>query len=165
MAVDVPPHKVQHTGDALLDRIQSNVGDLIAYVRGILWMQRRVFASLATDTGNVAAAEYATVASANLTTALERGYIVIHASASGIQNTSAGTNFIQVVVDGAAVKGAYTTVTATWSWNLSLVARVAVTKGQHAIALQWKTNNATASISAKTANEDHAAFFAHEEAA
>ena len=165
MGVEAPTHKNQHTGDATLDRIQNNVRDLIAYVRSLLWMTRRTYVALGTDTGNVAAAAYATLLTTTLTTSLARSFLIIHLSASGIQITNAGTVFFQVLVDGAIVKGCYTTVPATYSFGASMVVRIPVTQGLHTVILQWKTNVNSAHINALSTTEEHAAMSIHEEAA
>ncbi len=161
----VPTHKNQHTGDAMLDRIQSNVRELIAYVRSLAWLTRRAYVALGTDTGNVAAAAYATLLTTTITTAIERSFLIIAFSASGTQITNAGTVFFQVLVDNDVVKGCYTTIPTNYSFSASMVVRIPVTRGLHSVLLQWKTNVSSAHINALSTTEEHASMSIHEEAA
>lgn len=122
----------------------------------------RSYVALATDTGNVAAAAYATLLTANITTVLATGYLIVTFSASGIQNTGSGTLFFQVLVDGVVRKGVYTTQEAGFSFNAAMVLRVPVTRGAHVVVLQGKTNNASYRINAATTNEEHASLLVQE---
>lgn len=125
-------------------------------------MVNRSYIALATDTGNVAAAAYATLLTAPITTVLATGFLIITFSASGLQNTSGGTLFFQVLVDGVVRKGCYTTQEAGFSFNASMVIRVAVTRGAHVVLLQGKTNAGSYRINAATVNEEHADMLAQE---
>ncbi len=159
---DVPTHRNEQTGNATLDRIQSNVRALIAYVSGLAWLTNRAYSALAADT-TVAAGSYATVARASITT--DVGYLVIVASASGQKTTASGSNYIEVVVDGVAIKGAYASTTlALPAWNLALVVRTAVAKGSHVVELKWRTDVNSSRINAATVNEEHAHIYVSAEA-
>lgn len=126
-------------------------------------MVNRSYSALATDTGNVAAAAYATLLTAPITTVLVTGFLVVTFSVSGIQNVGAGaTLFFQVLVDGVVRKGCYTTASAGFSFNASMVVRVPVTRGAHVVLLQGKTNAGSYHISAATVNEEHAHMLAQE---
>ncbi len=128
-------------------------------------LTNRSYVALATDTGNVAAGAYANLVTASITTVLTTGYLVITFSASGIQNASAASLFFQVLVDGVAVKGLFTTVpSAGYSFNVAMVVRRAVMKGAHTVAVQWKTNLNSARINAASVNEEHANLLVQEAA-
>lgn len=126
-------------------------------------LNNRKYIPLATDTGNVAAAAYADLLVADITTFLDNGFIIISFSASGIQVTNPGTAFFQLLVDGVVAKGMYTTVpTAGFSFNAAMLIRVAVKKGSHRVKVQWKTNVNSIHINAKTVVEEHAHLLVQE---
>ena len=162
LMVDLPTHRNEHTGDVVLDRIQGNVRDVIAYLRSLVWLANRAYAALATDTGTIAAGAYATLLIANITTTLVKSFLLVSFTASGVQVTTLGTAFFQVLVDGAVVKGTYTTVAAGSAFAASMVVRVPVSKGAHSVALQWKTSVANARINASTVVEEHAHLYVEE---
>ncbi len=160
----VPVHRSEQTGNPALDRIQNNVRSLLEFVRGLLWLTRRAYVELATDS-TTASATYATLLTATITSALARSYLVVSFTASGGHPTNLGTAYFQILLDGVVATGCYTTVPAAYAWNAAAIVRVPVTAGMHTVLLQWKTDSATLRISAATANEEHAAMSIHEEAA
>ncbi len=113
----------------------------------------------------MAASAYTTLLTANITTVLATGYLVITCSASGIQITNPGTVFLEVLVDGVVAKGCFTSIpTAGFSFNLSMMVRVAVTRGPHVVLLKWKPNVSSAHINAATVVEEHAHMLVQEAA-
>ncbi len=167
---DLPNHRREQTGNALLDRIQDNVRDLIEYIRGLRATERlatlesRAYAALAADT-TILAAAYATLLTARITTVLASGYLVITFSACALKTTAAGYVSFQIVLDGAVVKGAYvTTPAAGTGFNVSMVVRAPVKKGAHVVLLQWKTSTSAAQINAATVVEEHAHLLVQEAA-
>jgi hypothetical protein len=155
MAVTLPTHQPQQTGNATLDRIQSSLRDVIAFLRGMPWRLAVVYAALATD-ATTTSATYVTLLTTQITTLLERGYLLITMTASGAQITSNAVNRMRVVVNGVALKGTYSVTTANQTWCLALVVRVAVTRGTHTVLLQWNTDAGTMRISGLTLPEEHA---------
>jgi hypothetical protein len=157
-----------HTDSYVADTAQAQARTasvkVNAHVDAIAVLNNRSYTALATDTGNVAAAAYAKLIDARITTLLSRGYLIITLSASGTQITNAATVFFQILVDGAVVKGLYTTVPVTFSFNAAMLVRVPVVKGTHVVTVQWKTNANSVRISAKTVNEEHAHLLVQEAA-
>ncbi len=124
-------------------------------------LTNRAYATLTTDVTN-AVATYATLLTANITTVLASGFLIITISASGGKITNAGTPAFQVVVDGVATKACRTSVPLNFSFNVAMTVRVAVTRGAHIVLLQWKTDSASAVISAATVVENHAHLLVQE---
>ncbi len=160
----VPVHRNEQTGNPALDRIQNNVRGLIEYVKSILWVTRRAYAALATDS-TTASATYATLLTATITTLAARSFLVISFTASGAHITNAATTLFRVTVDGTVIKGCYTTVAANYAFSAAIVVRTPVVVGMHTVLVQWSTDNATARISAATVVTEHAAVSIHEEVA
>ena len=121
----------------------------------------RSYTALATDS-TTASATYATLLTANITTWLATGYLLITFTASGAQITNAAIPEFQITVDGVATKGCYQSAAINAAFSVAIVIRVAVTRGAHVVLLQWKTTNATTRISAATINEEHAAILVQE---
>lgn len=127
-------------------------------------MVNRGYVALAADVTLATSATYATLLTANITTVLAGGFLIITWSASGDQITSAGTVLLRVTVDGVLVKGCATTIPLTFSWNASQVLRVPVARGPHVVKLTWRTNVSSVRILAATAPESHAHMLVQEAA-
>lgn len=122
----------------------------------------RSYAALATDFTQASTATYATLLTANITTVLARGYLVITFSASGQQITNASVDVFQVAVDGAAVKGCYTSTPLNGVFAVGMVVRVPVARGAHVVTLQTKVNSNSLTIHAASVNEEHAHMLVQE---
>lgn len=162
---ELPTHRNEQTGNPQLDRIQGVMRDVIAYARSLVWLTRRAYTALATDITLATSASYATLLSTTLATDLRDSFIVAHFTASGVHLTAQGTTLFRVVVDGAAQKGAWTTVGAGFAFTAAVLVRVAVSKGMHTIKVEWRTDANSARINASTVTEEHASLHVHEEAA
>jgi hypothetical protein len=159
---ELPNHRHEQTGNAVIDRLSTNVRDLISFVRGLAQLtQNRAYAALAIDT-TAGVSTYATLLTATITTALTNGYVLITFTASGLQLTSTGTVYFQVVVDGKVIKGTHATVAGGQAWCVSMIVRVPVTSGLHTVLLQWDSDVTGARINGKSANEDHAQMVVEE---
>lgn len=118
-------------------------------------LNNRVYIALDVDI-SIGIAAYATLLQSNIITILDRGFLLITFTASCVHITNAATIFFQILVDGVVKKGSYATFAAVSSGlNVSMVLMVPVRKGPHNIKLQWKTDNVTARILAKTVVEEH----------
>lgn len=155
-----PTHKSEQTGNAALDRIQNNVRQVADYLRNTFWLTKRGYAAL--DAAKTASGTYADLLSATITTVLGTGFLLIQFSASGIQNTSAGTVFFKIRLNGVDVKGLYKTVAAGYSFNVAMLVRTPVAARAHTVTVQWKTNVATATIDPVTTLEEHASLWLEE---
>jgi hypothetical protein len=164
MAVAAPTHKTQHTGDAILDRIQNNVSDLYVFVRSLLWVRQRAYVALGTD-ATTTSATYVTLLETTITTVLERGYLLMTMTASGAQITNNAVNRMRFVLDGVPQKGCYTVTTANQTWSMALIVRASVVRGSHTVLLQWNTDAGTMRISGLSLPEEHASVHLQEEAA
>jgi hypothetical protein len=158
----------QHTGVFGADQAQRLAQDAARQVNShtdmLNALLNRSFTALTTDTGTIAAGAYATLLTANITTVLASGYLLITFTASGVEVTTLGTASFQILVDGVVRKGAYTTVGAGSAFTAAIVIRVPVTRGAHVVLAQWKTSVANARINAATVNEEHAAMLVQEAA-
>ena len=164
MAVE-PGHRSEYTGNALLDRIQSNVRDLITFVRTLTWMRQRTYVALGTDTtiALTSPLTYVTLISATLTTVVKESYLLAIVSISGQKTTGAGTVYVRVLVDGAVAKGTYVTATASSFFAAPMIIRAAVSAGQHTIELQWATDVSSVRVNASSVVNEHAAMQVTEE--
>ena len=162
---DLPTHKSEQTGNAGLDRIQNNVRDMITYLRSILWMTKRAYVALATD-ATTSSATYAALLATTFTSVNENSFLVVQFTVSGVKVTNNGNVAFRVVVDGVATKG-ITTYGAIGAAGIvgTILLRVAVTRGLHAIRVDWLTTTVSARISAATVVEEHASLHVCEEAA
>lgn len=160
--------RLQHTGVFAQDQAQRLAQDTArksnAHVDMLAVLTNRAYTALAADV-IIGAAAYAPLLTANITTTLAAGFLIITWSVSTVHPTAIATTYLQVVVDGVVIKGAYWTApTAAYAGCLSMVVRVPVTRGAHVVQLQWKTDGASARISAKTINEEHAHMLVQEAA-
>ncbi len=158
--MNAPSHKSETTSNAALDRIQNNVRDLVAYVRSLRWLERRAYAALSTNATSTTS--YVTLLEATISSDLVRSSLEVTFSACGGKITNAGTVSFQVLVDGTVVKGCRTSVPLNFSFTASLLARVAVSRGMHTVKVQWKADTASATLSASSTVENHAALTVHE---
>jgi hypothetical protein len=157
-----------HTGDYKVDQ-QQRLAQAAAVVtnshRDMLnALVNRAYAELATDTGTLNVAAYTTLLTANITTVLATGYLLITVSSSGAQVTNAATVYLQVTVDGVVKRACYATVNVAWSWSLAMVVRVPVTRGPHVVTTQWKSNQPSVHINPLTVNGEHASLLVQEAA-
>ncbi len=160
----------QHTGEFGVDQQQRLAQDTARKVNSqadtLSALTNRSYATLAANTTLATSASYATLLTANITTVLATGYLLVHFTASGIHTNGGATVYFQVTVDGVATRGSYVTVpTANYAWSQAIVARVAVTRGGHAVLLQWRTDNNSARINAATVVTEHADLLVQEAAA
>ena len=162
MAAALPAHRGEHTGSAALDRIQSNVRDLISFVRALGWLTRRAYVALAVDRSLVTTYAWDTLIETNVVTVQKAGFLLVQYTTSGVQNSFAGTVFFQVLVDGVVIKGTYFTANAGWAFCCSQVLVVPVVAGAHNVKLQWYTNVTNARISAKSVPSEHASLLLQE---
>ncbi len=157
-----------HTGDFKVDQQQrlaqqaAQKSNTHAEMLGALL--NRSYTALAADITLATSASYATLLTANITTLLNSGYLIITWTASGDQITGAGTAFFTVVVDGVTIKGLYNTIPLNFSWNSAMVIRVPVTRGSHVVLLKWKTNVSSVRIRPVTTVENHATMLVQEAA-
>jgi hypothetical protein len=159
---DVSPHKQEQTGSALLDRIQNNVRDLIAFVKGLSWISNKGYAALDVDV-TIGVAPYATLLTVPIFTVPRNSFLVISFSASAVHITVAATIFFRVLVDDVAFKGAYSTyLLVPGALCTSMVLRVPVDRGGHVVKLQWRTDGASARILAQSILEEHANLLVEE---
>ncbi len=166
--VNAPNHRREQTGDALLDRIQANVRDLMSFVRGLAWLARRSFVALGTDiTIAGSSAVYTTLLTTTLATTLSRGFLLITFTASGTHPTTANsTIYFKVLVDNVDVDGCYHTIGVLNSaFNVSVLTRVAVEKALHTITVQWSTDNNSARINGLSSINEHASLLVQESVA
>ncbi len=157
----------QHTGTFAGGQMQAQARlatqKVNSHAERLAALENRAYTALATD-AITASATHATLLTANITTVLEEGYLVITFTASGGHPTNLGTAYFQVLVDGVVKKGCYTTVPIAYAFCASIVVRVAVTRGDHTVLVQWRTDSASARISAQTVNEEHAHLLVQEAA-
>ena len=168
MPIDVPSHKPEHTGNAVVDRIQNTILGIVAYLRSLIWMRRRAHVELLDDQTisiTVYPAGYVTLLTANIVTAEAKSILVVSFTASGIKTTAAGTVFFRVLIDDVVLRGAYVTVTTPgFSFTSAILCAGAVVAGGHVVKLQWMTNVTGAQILSKTTVEEHASMHVWEEA-
>lgn len=149
----------EQTGDVSRDRAQAlaqRVATAHEQTKDIVAaLMNQAYEALAADK-NINIAAYATLLTASITTVLASGHLVVTLTASGVEVASAGTIFFQVLVDGVIAKGVWSTVAAGAAFSVSLVVRVAVSRGPHAVVVQWKTSVNNARINASTSVEEHA---------
>ncbi len=166
---DLPTHKNEQTGNVALDRIQSNVRDLVAFVRNLRAIDRfavlenRVYVALAANVA-IGVTAYAALVSTTITTYLPNGHIDITFTASGANSASAANARFLVLVDGAPVKGTYAYTAAGQTFCGAIVLRVPVRAGKHAVAVQWKSDAGAALIRAASVVEEHAHLLVQEAA-
>jgi hypothetical protein len=155
----------QHTGTFAGGQMQAQarlatqkVNSLSETVTALV---NHAYSTLATDV--TATTSYVTLLTANITTVLESGYLLITLTASGARLTNPATTFFQVLVDGTVIKGTQSTDPAGYGFSEALVLRVAVTRGDHVVLVQWSTDNATTSrINAATIVTEHASVLVQE---
>lgn len=158
----------EHTGTFAGDQAQllarHGASKLNEHTDALAVLANRAYAALATDS-TTASATYATLLTANITTRLARGFLIITFTVSGTQITAAATISFQIVLNGTVVKGAWTTVPAVnYSYNVSMMVRCAVVRGPQVVKLQWNSNAATARVRALSTNEEHAHLLVQEAA-
>lgn len=159
---NLPVHRNEHTGDSTLDRIQSNVRDVIAYLRSLVWVPNRAYAALTADFTQAATAVYATLLTVTLTTTLVDSFLLVSFSASGQQITNASIDVFMITVDGVATKGCYQSTVLAGVFSVALIVRVPVHRGKHTIELQTKVNTSSLTIHASTVAEEHAHLYVEE---
>ncbi len=154
-----------HTGSFTGDNAQrqAQVASIKAneHVDAIAVLNNRSYVALATD-NTFAAAAYATLLTASITTLLARGFIIVTFSASGVQITNVASDEFQIVVDGVVVKGCYVSNAVNFAFVASMVVRVPVVRGPHTVKLQVKCTANSLRINAKTINEEHAHMLVQE---
>ncbi len=139
---------------------QSN--SLVDQVRAL---NNHVYVPLRTDQTLAVSAAYATLLEGNINTILARGNLLITFTASAVHITNVATIYFQIVVDGVVQKGSYATYQVVpTALNVSMMILVPVVRGQHTVKLQWKTDNNSARINAKTIVEEHAHLLVQEAA-
>lgn len=128
-------------------------------------MVNRAYVALTTDVTLATAASYATLLTANITTVLATGFLIVTFSTSAVKITTIGNMNFRVVVDGVAIKGAYSTAQViNTAMCAAMVVRVPVTRGAHVVQLQWITNSNSARINAASIFEEHANMLVQEAA-
>lgn len=157
----LPTHRGEQTGNPALDRIQNNVRAVVEYLRSLPWVMAHSYTALATDT-TIGVAAYATLLTATITS--RQPYLLVHLSASGVQISSLGGVYFQILVDGVVAKGLYCTVPGGYAFSVAQVLRVAVAAGPHTVTVQWKSSVANARIAPVTVNEEHASLLIQEAA-
>jgi len=161
--MNVPTHRNEQTGNPALDRIQNNVRAIVEFIRSLLWLTRRAYASLSEDV--TAPAAYATLLTAKITTHSAKGFLSVAFTASGARLTNAATTFFQVLIDGKVVKGCQVTAAAAFGFSAAIVVRAPVSAGAHVVEVQWMTDNiVTSRINAASVVTEHAAMSVYEEA-
>jgi hypothetical protein len=127
-------------------------------------LNNRKYVPLATDV-TIGIAAYATLLRADINTFLARGFLIITFTASTAHITNVATTYFQIVLDGTPIKATYTTFQAVpGAQNASIILQVPVRKGAHTVLVQWKTDNTSARINAKTVLEEHAHLLVQEAA-
>ena len=158
---DLPTHRSEQTGNPMLDRMQSNVRDLIAYVRNTQ-LAVPSYVQQTTDL-TVAAGAYAKLFDVQIRKLQVGSRLAIRFGASFVQLTAAGGVSFQVKLDGVVVKGTYvTTPTATAAYNAGIVLVVAALPGLHTVTVEWKDSAGSVRVNAKSIVEEHATLLVEE---
>ena len=126
-------------------------------------LQNRAYAALTTDS-TAPLFTYATLLTANITTVLATGYLIVTFTASGAHITNPGQTYFQVLVDNVIKKGIGVTMTTGGSWSASIVLRTVVTRGPHVVLVQWNSDAASGRINAASTVEEHAHLLVQEAA-
>jgi hypothetical protein len=169
--------RAEPTGHAGADRAQRMAQDVgraheqtKAYVKALVdstiaALANQAYAALAVDTNLATSASYLVMLTANITTVLASGHLVISFSASGLKLAALGSNFFEIVVDGVVMKGCYhTTPAAAYAWSIGMMVRVPVTAGLHVVQLQWRTDSNSSRVNAASIPEEHMHLLAQEAA-
>ncbi len=155
----------QHTGTFSGGQMQAQARVATQKVNGhadiLAALTNYAYVPLKTD-ATTASATSSTLLTANITTVLESGFLLVTFTASGGHPTNLGTAYFVVVVDGVVTKGCYTTVPAASAWSAAIMIRVAVTRGAHTVLVKWATDSATLRISAATVATEHAHLLVQE---
>lgn len=159
--------RLEYTGQAAQDRAQrmaQQVGQAHEATKSVVEaLANHTFTRLSTDNTLATSATYATLLTTTITTKLSSGNILITATASGQKITAVGTAYFRLLVDNVAAKGVYTTSQAVPNaWSISIVHRVAATRGAHTVALQWRTDSNSLRINASSVTEEHASLLVQE---
>lgn len=162
MAAALPAHRGEYTGNTALDRIQSNVRDLISSVRALGWLTRRAYVALATDRTLAVINVWETLIETSVITVQKTGFLLVQYTTSGLRPSPAGTVSFQVLVDGVTIKGTYFTASANGAFCCSQILVVPVVAGAHAVKLRWYTNVVNVRISAKSVSSEHASMLLQE---
>lgn len=139
---DVPSHRNEHTGNPVIDRIQGNVRDLIAFVRRlgerVTALESGKFLALAVDKTNTGAGAYVDLMSTTYVSAKASSFLLLTLMASFVKATAAGGVYFTILVDGAQVgDSTYLTVPLNSAGNCCLMVRHPVVAGTHTIKVQW----------------------------
>jgi len=162
MAIE-PAHRSEYTGSGVLDRIQSNVRDLIAYVRGLSWLKQRSYVALSPDTAT-SSSTYTKLVDVDIATVLRTSSLLIVATAAGSKSSGAGVVSFQLLVDNVVVKGSYANVANNAAFPIAFMVRTPVSQGRHTVTLQWKTSAGVVSVNAASVVTEHAAIWVQEDA-
>lgn len=157
-----------HTGEFKVDQqqrlAQQAAQKLNSQADMLNAMLNRGYGALAVDTTLATSASYATLATATITTVLASGYLLITATASGVQLTNAAVDQFQITVDGVVIKGCYQSSAINGGFSVALVVRVAVTRGLHTVLWQAKCTSSSLRVNAATVNDEHAHVLVQEAA-
>lgn len=150
MVAAAPVHKPQHTGDATIDRIQSSLGDVIAYLKSLVWAANDAWVDLAVDV-TTSSTTLVPLLSTTISTSLPSSHLFVELNTGFGKPTGAGTVAFTVAVDGKDVRGtAFTVDTASGASNLTILARVPVTAGKHTVSARWLAATGSVRINAQS---------------
>lgn len=159
--MDLPIHRDQHTGNAILDRIQANVRDIISYLRNSRVAAPAYVQQAADITITVAA--YAKLFEVAIQKVQVGTRLRIHFGASFLQLTNPGGAYFQVKLDGVIQKGTYvSTSVAGTAYNAHLSLIVPAAEGRRIVTVEWKCAVNSLRIAAKTIVEEHATLIVEE---
>lgn len=150
MVAALPNHKVQYTGDATLDRIQGNVGDVYSYLGSLSWVPNYAYVELAADV-TISSTSLVDLLTAKITTTLGSSFLLVTFSTSFAKSSTAGTVVFTISVDGTDVRGAATTVGASADGSLTISVRLPVKAGAHTVKARWLNNAGAVTVAAHTA--------------
>lgn len=136
MVAALPDHKPQYTGNATLDRVQSNVGDVYTYLKSLVWLPNYAYAELSSDV-TISSTSLVDLLTTTLSTSLPASFLLVTFTVAFDKPASTGTVVFTVSVDGKDVHGPALTVAAAVQSSTSIVCRVPVTAGKHTVKARW----------------------------
>ena len=154
MVATLADHKNQHTGDATLDRIQSNVAGVIAYLKSLVWVPNQAFVQLTADVSTTSTT-FVDVLSTTIATALPSGNLEILLTASFETSVSGAVGGFAVLVDGVFIKATRgQSAFASGAVDAALVLLVPVKAGKHVVKVQWRVNSGSSIVRAQSFSDE-----------